>query len=265
MTLIKNQLRGAAGAMNDSKERTGEPSAELRAKQEAMREELEQRRERQKANREKYRKLAGKESARQRSRRKKKERAMLDAIVKQTNRGGWRPGAGRKPNYFKKIGIKPISAHELLASLDIPKIIGDLVNDRNPAIRLQTLTMLLNRAYGLPHTTGEVNVTGGTASTTEFLVKFVSPDVNNGNPLPHTEWLKTLEQRRFLEGETVEAAPSAAAQPPPPPPEPTGNCRFHGDFLLKDSGGREICPQCKRDAERQENWLAGLMPAGGRQ
>jgi len=187
------QLRRAAVASDSNEQtRSSEPAPALAKKQAAMRQELDQRREQQKAKREKYRKLANKESERQRNRRKKKESAMLDAIVKHTNHGGWRPGAGRKPNYFKKSGLKPISAHELLQALDIPKIIGDLVNDRNPAIRLQTLTMLLNRAYGLPHTTGEVNVTGGTASTTEFLVKFVSPDVNNGNPLPHTEWLKTL-------------------------------------------------------------------------
>jgi hypothetical protein len=32
-----------------------------------------------------------------------------------TGRGGRRPGAGRKPNYLKHLGIKPITAAEILA------------------------------------------------------------------------------------------------------------------------------------------------------
>jgi len=76
--------------------------------------------------------------------------------------------------------------------------------------------------------------------------------------------------KQLIEGVTSEVtppnpAPVAEFQPPPPPPEPTGNCRFHGDFRLSESGGREICPQSKHDADLQEKWLAGLLPAGGRQ
>src|SRR5262249_30483083 len=160
-----------------------------------------------------------------------------------------------KPDYFKKMGIKPTSAAQLLEALDVPKIIESLINDRNPAIRLQTLNMLYNRAYGLPKETGELNV-GVAGGVTKFVIEYASPNVNDGRPLPLAEFNKAREQAGLLEGETVTprepASSSAAVQPPPPLPEPTGTCRFHGDYLLKDSGGREICPQCRKDSERYE-------------
>jgi hypothetical protein len=204
-----------------------------------------------------------KETKRQAVARKRKvDRLLAEAVAEPAPKpkGGWRPGAGRKPDYFKKLGIKPISAHELLQALDIPKIIGDLINDRNAQIRLATLTMLLNRAYGLPKETGELNVTGGVSNATSIRVEFVHAKDGQHLPLP-------AQDGQLLEGETVvspKPAPVAAVQPPPPP-EPTGNCRFHGDFRLSESGGREICPQCRKDAERQERWLAGLMPGAGLQ
>ena len=189
--------------------------------------------------------------------------AQVEKLKAAKPRGGPRPGAGRKPDYFKKLGIKPISAHELLQALDIPKIIGDLINDRNPQIRLATLTMLLNRAYGLPKETGELNVTG-LPSLPAIQVAFVTAKDGQLVPLPEQGG------KQLIEGVTSEVtppnpAPVAEFQPPPPPPEPTGNCRFHGDFRLSESGGREICPQSKHDADLQEKWLAGLLPAGGRQ
>ena len=42
---------------------------------------------------------------------------MLYALVKSTNHGGFRVGSGRKPDYFRKMGIKPISAAQLLEAL----------------------------------------------------------------------------------------------------------------------------------------------------
>jgi hypothetical protein len=234
---------------------TSDTSARLEAKQAAMRERLHEEREQQKAKRQEFRKLADRESSRQRRRRKKREAAMLDALCKSPH-GGARLNAGRKPEYFRELGIKPISAEQLLEALDVPKIVESLINDRNPAIRLQTMALLWNRAYGLPRTTGEIEVTG--RGTTRIAVEFVHS--KDGEP--------ALAQNgpALLKGQTAtssEPAPVSETQPPPPLPEPMGSCRFHGDFRLAESGGKEICPQY---AEKQERWLAGLMPGGsGRQ
>src|SRR5262245_7214004 len=101
--------RWAAGAMTD-KEQSSQPGPELAKKQEAMRLRMQKERKRQDAKQEQHSKLARKESVRQRRKRRKRESAMLDAIVKSTNHGGWRPNSGRKPDYIKRIGIPPISA-----------------------------------------------------------------------------------------------------------------------------------------------------------
>ena len=248
-------LVAVVGAMDDSRGQTSEPSAELRAKQEAMREELELRREREKAKGEKYRKLAAKESTRKRAKRRKKESAMLDALVKSTNHGGWRPGSGRKPNYFKKTGIKPITAHELLASLDVPKVIGDLINDRSPQIRLATLNMLLNRVLGLPKETGEFSVAADVPTRFEIVFAPAKP----GEP---TIALPQQSGSELIEGE-VAPKPNVAVEPPPALPQPTASCQYHGNYPIPTFGASVPCPQCKRDSERHERWLAGLMPGGG--
>jgi hypothetical protein len=177
-------------------------------------------------------------------------------------RGGPRPGAGRKANYFKKLGIKPVSAAQLLDSLDVPRIIEGLINDRNPQIRLATLTMLLNRAYGLPKETGELNVTGLPSSPA---IQVIFATAKDGQLVP----LPEQGGKQLIEGVTSEVttqpqpAPVAAFEPPPLPPEPTGNSPFHGDYRLSEAGGS--CPPCKRQTEQREAWLAGLMPAGSGQ
>ena len=101
--------------MNDSREDA--PVAQLAKKQEAMREKLEQRRERQAAKREKYRKLAADKSARQRRRRKKKEARHAGRTCQINESWRFSRGSGRKPDYFRKMGIKPISAAQLLEAL----------------------------------------------------------------------------------------------------------------------------------------------------
>jgi hypothetical protein len=63
-------------------------------------------------------------------------------------RGGKRPGAGRKPNYFKRLGIKAITAAEILAHHDEPELWKGLITHKSPDIRLRTMQYLTDRRDG---------------------------------------------------------------------------------------------------------------------
>jgi hypothetical protein len=63
-------------------------------------------------------------------------------------RGGKRPGAGRKPNYLKRLGIKAITAAELLAHVDEPELWKGLLTHKSPDVRLRTLQYLTDRRDG---------------------------------------------------------------------------------------------------------------------
>jgi hypothetical protein len=65
-------------------------------------------------------------------------------------RGGKRPGAGRKPNYLKRLGIKAITAAEILAHHNEPELWAGLLRHKSAAIRLQTLQYLTDRRDGKP-------------------------------------------------------------------------------------------------------------------
>ena len=63
-------------------------------------------------------------------------------------RGGKRPGAGRKPNYLKRLGIKAITAAEILAHHDEPELWKGLLTHKSPDVRLRTLQYLTDRRDG---------------------------------------------------------------------------------------------------------------------
>ncbi len=65
-----------------------------------------------------------------------------------SRRGGRRSGAGRKPNYLKRLGIKAITAAEILAHHDEPDLWAGLLNHKSPDIRLRTLQYLVDRRDG---------------------------------------------------------------------------------------------------------------------
>ena len=46
-------------------------------------------------------------------------------------RGGKRPGAGRKPDYLKRLGITPMKAAEILADHDEPNLWSGLLNSKS--------------------------------------------------------------------------------------------------------------------------------------
>ena len=57
-----------------------------------------------------------------------------------------RPGAGRKPNYLKRLGIKAITAAEILAHVDEVELWLGLPSDKN--YKLQALQYLTDRRDG---------------------------------------------------------------------------------------------------------------------
>ena len=67
-------------------------------------------------------------------------------------RGGKRPGAGRKPNYAKRLlsGVKPITAAEAIEGVNIKALVHDLLQNGSRQVKLQTLTVLWDRIYGKP-------------------------------------------------------------------------------------------------------------------
>src|SRR5215471_17507733 len=78
-----------------------------------------------------------------------------------SKRGGRRPGAGRKPNYAKRLlsGIKPITAAEALEGIDVRAVVHDLLKNGSRPVKLQTLTVLWDRIYGRPKQ--DVAISGG--------------------------------------------------------------------------------------------------------
>jgi len=74
-------------------------------------------------------------------------------------RGGRRPGAGRKPNYLKRLGIKAITAAEILAHFSEIDLWKALLTHKNPTIRLQTIQYLTDRRDGKPKQA--VDISGG--------------------------------------------------------------------------------------------------------
>lgn len=73
--------------------------------------------------------------------------------------GGKRPGSGRKPNYLKRLGIKAITAAELLAHVNEIELWKGLLNHKSADVRLRTLSYLTDRRDGKPKQA--VDVTGG--------------------------------------------------------------------------------------------------------
>jgi hypothetical protein len=82
-----------------------------------------------------------------------------EAIKERKGRGGRRPGAGRKPDYLKRLGITPMKAAEILAHHDEPKLWTGLLNSKSEEARFRALSYLTDRRDGKPKQ--QVDVSGG--------------------------------------------------------------------------------------------------------
>src|SRR5215472_5707237 len=78
--------------------------------------------------------------------------SQVDSNESKPKRGGKRPGAGRKPNYAKRLlsGVKPLTAAEALEGIDVKAVVHDLLKNGSRPVKLQTLTVLWDRIYGKP-------------------------------------------------------------------------------------------------------------------
>lgn len=74
-------------------------------------------------------------------------------------RGGKRPGAGRKPNYFKRLATKPLTAAEILAQFDERGAWKRFLTHPDPEIALKAQMYLTDRRDGKPRQA--VDVSGG--------------------------------------------------------------------------------------------------------
>jgi hypothetical protein len=197
-------------------------------------------------------------------------------------RGGKRKGAGRKPNYLKRIGIKPTTAAQLLATVDEEKLVTALLHDRSPYVRLRTWTTLREHVFGKPKQ--QIGLAGAMAVATL------------GHELSDAELearLQALTEELGLTPKTINALPEGpdspvykgqevlpeALKPPAPTPVETppeiipenfpaaaithqNHCDKHGAFAAKTM--YQPCPACtfewEQDAVADEQRLKGLLP-----
>ncbi len=85
--------------------------------------------------------------------------AEFEAVEQRSKRGVKRNGAGRKPNYLKRLGIKAITAAEILAHVNQPELWHGLLHHKSPDVRLRIFTYLTDRRDGKPKQA--VDVSGG--------------------------------------------------------------------------------------------------------
>jgi hypothetical protein len=65
-------------------------------------------------------------------------------------RGGRRPGAGRKPDYFKRLGVSPLTAAQILQRYDEREAWHWFLKHKNPAVRFKAWEYLTDRRDGKP-------------------------------------------------------------------------------------------------------------------
>jgi hypothetical protein len=73
--------------------------------------------------------------------------------------GGKRPGAGRKPDYVKRLGITPVNAAQIMARYDEHEAWGWFLKHPSASIRLQAWQYLTDRRDGKPKQAVDVSGT----------------------------------------------------------------------------------------------------------
>jgi hypothetical protein len=85
----------------------------------------------------------------------------LTGESKRSNRGGRRPGAGRKPNLAKRLlkGLSHGAIAEAVATVDCGAVIVGLLKSKREKMRLETLAFIRDTLVGRP--AQNVNLSGG--------------------------------------------------------------------------------------------------------
>ena len=92
-------------------------------------------------------------------------------------RGGKRAGAGRKPDYFKRLGITPVNAAQILARYDEPKLWDWLLKHSAAPYRFKALQYLTDRRDGRPKQAVEL-----TGALTHTQAPYRDPRLANLSP-----------------------------------------------------------------------------------
>lgn len=92
-------------------------------------------------------------------------------------RGGKRPGSGRKPDYFKRLGITPVNAAQILARYDEPKLWDWLLKHSAAPYRFKALQYLTDRRDGRPKQAVEL-----TGALTHTQAPYRDPRLANLSP-----------------------------------------------------------------------------------
>jgi hypothetical protein len=213
-------------------------------------------------------------------------------------RGGRRKGAGRKPNYLKKLGLKPVTAASLLATVDEEKLVVALLHDKSADVRLRAWTTLREQAYGKPRQTvglsggvGVAHFDGGEPKTDAELDARLREITEELGLVPKTiaapkELPAGSAAQKIIDGLQALVSPApkapenratvpASAFPAPEPyhsvtasfPTPEGKgvtvyCDSHGPFQQKQP--RQNCPTCQMnwdaDNKKDAERLGNLLP-----
>jgi hypothetical protein len=180
------------------------------------------------------------------------------AIVKK--RGGKRPGAGRKPNFLKRSGLPPMSAHIVLAHFDQVKLWSSVLNSKSDDVRLRALQYLVDREQGKAP---DRLISDISAISVEFVAE-------KGGQL-EARRDEILDQLGIIPKGTAEpqtVAPALELAPDPPPaalPEPRAKvvgllCVRHGEYVLPINAKSDMCPTCIQEAAEAERRLFSLLP-----
>src|SRR5271167_1041452 len=87
------------------------------------------------------------------------EMSGTELIKQHKGRGGRREGSGRKPDYLKRLGVKPLNAAQIMARYDEHEAWGWFLKHPNASIRLNAWQYLTDRRDGKPKQ--QVDVSGG--------------------------------------------------------------------------------------------------------
>lgn len=75
-------------------------------------------------------------------------RHVIDNTKLKGKLGGKRPGAGRKPDYLKRLGVTPVNAAQIMARYDEHEAWGWFLKHPNASIRLNAWQYLTDRRDG---------------------------------------------------------------------------------------------------------------------
>jgi hypothetical protein len=87
------------------------------------------------------------------------EKKISQAVEATKKHGGFRPGAGRKPDWLKRASMPPRSARELLLDYETKKLWAPLVTASDLELRFLVLSYLQNCIFGQPKSVSELSAT----------------------------------------------------------------------------------------------------------